>query len=187
MLRLPTLNFNVRYVDSAAGFATAFNFWISQVALVIFEVTAFGIVIGYWDSARAVPTAVYITLSVVAFFVLNVCFFQITFLYEHADDKRVLDLEHPLLWQFRVHLCNGEGSSDCWSHDFHLFGYGEWIAPGRDRTPNHSPLDLISLLGRSESTKETLWLHLLEGRSLSFSGHTVRKLTFSASNRILAP
>jgi amino acid transporter len=60
-----------RYIDRAAGFATAVNFYLSQVALVIFEVVAFGLVIGYWPSAAKVPDAAYISITLVAYFVLN--------------------------------------------------------------------------------------------------------------------
>ncbi|KAK4055999.1 general amino acid permease agp2 [Microbotryomycetes sp. JL221] len=35
-----------RYIDDAAGFATGWNFWLSQQALVIFEVVSFGLVLG---------------------------------------------------------------------------------------------------------------------------------------------
>ncbi|KAI5480507.1 DNA repair protein REV1 [Pseudohyphozyma bogoriensis] len=61
-----------RYIDTGAGFATALNFWLSQVALVIFEVVAFGVVIGYWASAAKVNDVVYITVTLVAYFLLNI-------------------------------------------------------------------------------------------------------------------
>lgn len=52
-------------------FATGYNFFCSQAALVLFEVVAFGLVIGYWASAAKVSDAVYITLTIVAYAALN--------------------------------------------------------------------------------------------------------------------
>lgn len=61
-----------RYIDDAAGFATGWNFWLSQQALVIFEVVSFGLFLGYWENTRGVNDAVYITIMIVAYFCLNI-------------------------------------------------------------------------------------------------------------------
>ncbi|ORY92486.1 amino acid permease/ SLC12A domain-containing protein [Leucosporidium creatinivorum] len=66
------LRYASRYVDDAAGFALGWNFWLSQVALVVFEVVAFTIVLDYWAAATTVSPAVPIACVIIAYTVLNV-------------------------------------------------------------------------------------------------------------------
>lgn len=47
-----------RYVDDAMGFAVGWIFFFSQVALVIFEVVAFGLVASFWDGAADLNPAI---------------------------------------------------------------------------------------------------------------------------------
>lgn len=60
-----------RYVDPAFGFATGWNFWAYQTALVIFEVTAFGIFLDFWPAPRGLNAAVPITVIIVLYALLN--------------------------------------------------------------------------------------------------------------------
>ncbi|KAI5474449.1 hypothetical protein MNV49_003254 [Pseudohyphozyma bogoriensis] len=61
-----------RYIDEAAGFALGWNFWANEVALVAFEVTSFTVVLEYWSSTLKVNVAVYISIVLAVYFVLNI-------------------------------------------------------------------------------------------------------------------
>lgn len=47
------------------------NFFLSQVALVIFEVVAFGLVLAFWEDAANINPAITITAVIVAYAFLN--------------------------------------------------------------------------------------------------------------------
>ncbi|GAA5877349.1 hypothetical protein JCM8547_003841 [Rhodosporidiobolus lusitaniae] len=60
-----------RYLDDAAGFALGWNFFFLEIALSIFEVTACGVVLSYWESTTKLPTAAIITIIIGTYAVLN--------------------------------------------------------------------------------------------------------------------
>ncbi|GAA5865177.1 hypothetical protein JCM8547_008304 [Rhodosporidiobolus lusitaniae] len=60
-----------RYLDDAVGFAVGWNFWILEIALSIFEVTACGVVLSYWKSAAEINISIIITVIIATYGVLN--------------------------------------------------------------------------------------------------------------------
>lgn len=74
------------------------NFFISQQALVIFEVVAFGLFLGYWPSARDLNQAITITLMIVAYFCLNIWTAKVS--REFADEASCISDGNDLLQFF---------------------------------------------------------------------------------------
>ncbi|KAK4083769.1 uncharacterized protein Triagg1_1431 [Trichoderma aggressivum f. europaeum] len=66
----PFIRFAGRYVDEAFGFATGWNFFIFEAALVPFEVTACNFIIRYWTDA--IPTGALIAIVIVLYALINV-------------------------------------------------------------------------------------------------------------------
>lgn len=66
----PFIRFAGRYVDEAFGFATGWNFFIFEAALVPFEVTACNFILRYWTDA--IPTAAVIAIVIVLYALINV-------------------------------------------------------------------------------------------------------------------
>lgn len=65
----PFIRFAGRYVDEAFGFASGWNFFIFEAALVPFEVTACSIIIRFWTDA--IPTAAMIVIIIVLYALIN--------------------------------------------------------------------------------------------------------------------
>lgn len=80
-----------RYIDDGVGFATGWNFWLSQQALVIFEVVSFGLFLGFWESGRDVNQAITITLMIVAYLLLNVWTAKVRFI-SNLTPERLIDV-----------------------------------------------------------------------------------------------
>ncbi|KAL6867138.1 amino acid permease/ SLC12A domain-containing protein [Trichoderma novae-zelandiae] len=66
----PFIRFAGRYVDEAFGFATGWNFFVFEAALVPFEVTACNFVIRFWTDA--IPTGALIAIVIVLYALINV-------------------------------------------------------------------------------------------------------------------
>lgn len=67
-----TMSFNgFRYVSRSLGFAMGYLYWYSLGILVPYEITAAGLVIGFWDSNGTVNIAVWITIMMVVIIALN--------------------------------------------------------------------------------------------------------------------
>ncbi|ORY73423.1 amino acid permease/ SLC12A domain-containing protein [Leucosporidium creatinivorum] len=129
-----------RYVDDAMGFAMAWNFFISQIALVLFEVVAFGVVIGYWDAASNVNIAVYITIVIALYCALNLWDARFYANAEFAAAMgKVLLIIGLLLFTF-ISMVGGNPQHK-------VFGFTYWNNPGAMTTPypSHEPT-----LGRFE-------------------------------------
>ncbi|EPS31064.1 Proline-specific permease [Penicillium oxalicum] len=60
-----------RYVSRSMGFAMGYLYWYSLGILVPYEITAAGLVIGYWDTNATVSIAVWITIMMVVIVALN--------------------------------------------------------------------------------------------------------------------
>ncbi|KAJ5180953.1 hypothetical protein N7492_004163 [Penicillium capsulatum] len=60
-----------RYVSRSLGFAMGYLYWYSLGILVPYEITAAGLVIGYWDPHATVHIAVWITIMMVVIIALN--------------------------------------------------------------------------------------------------------------------
>lgn len=60
-----------RYVSRSLGFAMGYLYWYSLGILVPYEITAAGLVIGYWDQHATVNIAVWITIMMVVIIALN--------------------------------------------------------------------------------------------------------------------
>lgn len=60
-----------RYVSRSLGFAMGYLYWYSLGILVPYEITAAGLVIGYWDPNATVHIAVWITIMMVVIIALN--------------------------------------------------------------------------------------------------------------------
>ncbi|KAJ5761663.1 Amino acid/polyamine transporter I [Penicillium manginii] len=67
-----TMSFNgFRYVSRSLGFAMGYLYWYSLGILVPYEITAAGLVIGFWDTNGTVNIAVWITIMMVVIIALN--------------------------------------------------------------------------------------------------------------------
>jgi hypothetical protein len=64
----PFIRFAGRYVDEAFGFASGWNFFIFEAALVPFEIVACNVILKYWTSA--IPTVLIIGLLFFTFIVM---------------------------------------------------------------------------------------------------------------------
>lgn len=60
-----------RYVSRSMGFAMGYLYWYSLGILVPYEITAAGLVIGYWDTNGTVNIAVWITIMMLVIIALN--------------------------------------------------------------------------------------------------------------------
>ncbi|OQE29726.1 hypothetical protein PENSTE_c002G10149 [Penicillium steckii] len=60
-----------RYVSRSMGFAMGYLYWYSLGILVPYEITAAGLVIGYWDTNGTINIAVWITIMMVVIIALN--------------------------------------------------------------------------------------------------------------------
>ncbi|KAJ5457376.1 hypothetical protein N7530_012650 [Penicillium desertorum] len=60
-----------RYVSRSMGFAMGYLYWYSLGILVPYEITAAGLVIGYWDQSGSINIAVWITIMMVVIIALN--------------------------------------------------------------------------------------------------------------------
>ncbi|KZZ91720.1 Amino acid/polyamine transporter I [Moelleriella libera RCEF 2490] len=65
----PFIRFAGRYVDEAFGFATGWNFFVFEAALVPFEVVACNFILHYWTDA--IPTAAVIVIVIVLYALIN--------------------------------------------------------------------------------------------------------------------
>ncbi|SCZ93861.1 BZ3500_MvSof-1268-A1-R1_Chr6-3g08930 [Microbotryum saponariae] len=121
-----------RYIDDAAGFAAGYNFWISQVALAIFEIVAFGVVIGFWESTRRISAAVFISILIVAYIALNI---WNTRFFGNAEFGfaigKVLLITGLLLFTF-IAMLGGNPLHD-------RFGFRYWKNPGRSNLRRDRP------------------------------------------------
>ncbi|SCV67444.1 BQ2448_5055 [Microbotryum intermedium] len=117
-----------RYIDDAAGFAAGYNFWISQVALAIFEIVAFGLVIGFWESTQRINAAVFISILIAAYTALNI---WNTRFFGNAEFGfaigKVLLITGLLLFTF-IAMLGGNPLHD-------RFGFRYWKTPGLITTP----------------------------------------------------
>lgn len=66
----PFIRFAGRWVDEAFGFATGWNFFIFEAALVPFEITACNVIIHFWSDA--VPAGAIIAIVLVLYALINV-------------------------------------------------------------------------------------------------------------------
>jgi amino acid transporter len=60
-----------RYVSRSLGFAMGYLYWYSLGILVPYEITAAGLVIGYWDQSGSINLAVWITIMMFIIIALN--------------------------------------------------------------------------------------------------------------------
>jgi amino acid transporter len=61
----PFIRFAGRYVDEAFGVAAGYNFFISEAALVPFEIVACNVIIGFWSGI--VPVGGIIAIVIVMY------------------------------------------------------------------------------------------------------------------------
>lgn len=64
--------FAARYVDPAFGFAVGWNNWYSASITLCAEISAASVVIQYWDGAKPINVAAWITLIIVLIIFLNI-------------------------------------------------------------------------------------------------------------------
>lgn len=64
-LSSPTIRLAGRFVDDAFGVAAGYNFFVSQVAQVPFEIVACNLIITYWSDA--VPVGAIVTIVLVLY------------------------------------------------------------------------------------------------------------------------
>lgn len=64
--------FAARYCDHALGFAVGWNNWYNSSITLCAEISAAATVIGYWEGARNINVAVWISLIIILIFLLNV-------------------------------------------------------------------------------------------------------------------
>ncbi|ORY92510.1 putative carnitine transport protein [Leucosporidium creatinivorum] len=117
-----------RYVDEALGFATGWNFYLYQQALTIFEVTAFGLVLGFWQETLKVNAAVFITIVIVLYTALNIWtargFANAEFCLAMGKVLLIIGL---LLYTF-IAMLGGNPGKD-------RFGFRYWNNPGAFTSP----------------------------------------------------
>lgn len=70
-LTSPFIRFAGRFIDPAVGVAAGWNFFVCQAVLGAFEVTAMTVILQFWDTEEVVPKAVWITLVVVLYALMN--------------------------------------------------------------------------------------------------------------------
>ncbi|BCR84919.1 putative general amino acid permease (Agp2) [Aspergillus chevalieri] len=69
-LSSPTIRLAGRFVDEAFGVAAGYNFFVSQVAQIPFEIVACNLIITYWSDA--VPVGAIVAIVLVLYIILNV-------------------------------------------------------------------------------------------------------------------
>lgn len=117
----PFIRFAGRYVDEAFGFATGWNFFIFEAALVPFEITACNVIIQFWTDA--IPTAAFIVIVIVLYALINllgVKWFGETEFW--AAVGKVLLIVGLIFFTFVVML-GGNPQGD-------RFGFRNWKEPG---------------------------------------------------------
>ncbi|KAI5478055.1 hypothetical protein MNV49_005518 [Pseudohyphozyma bogoriensis] len=61
-----------RYIDESFGFALSYIFWVGGISNVIFEVTAFCSVLGYWADTLNYNVSIYLALLLASYFAINI-------------------------------------------------------------------------------------------------------------------
>jgi len=115
--------FCARYVDDALGFAVGWNNWYASAITLCAEISAASIVINYWEGARHINVAVWISIIIVVVVCLNIFAIQI---YGEAEfifaSVKIITIVGLLLLAFIVDLGGGP------NHD--RLGFRYWKHPG---------------------------------------------------------
>lgn len=116
-----------RYVSRSLGFAMGYLYWYSLGILVPYEITAAGLVIGYWDPNGTVNIAVWISIMAVVIVALN--FLPVRFYGETEfwfASIKIFTLLGLLILSF-VLFCGG-------GPNHHLLAFHYWKDPGAFKT-----------------------------------------------------
>ncbi|PWN48812.1 amino acid permease [Violaceomyces palustris] len=123
-----------RFVDEAVGMALGWNYFITQLALVCFELTALNVIIGYWDPN--LNPAIMISVSLVILAAINLysvrAFGEVEF---WLSITKVFLMIGLFLFTF-ITMCGGNPIGD-------KFGFRYWKDPG--------PFASSTATGRAES------------------------------------
>ncbi|CAG8957966.1 hypothetical protein HYFRA_00000309 [Hymenoscyphus fraxineus] len=115
--------FCARYVDDAMGFAVGWNTWYQAAITLCVEISAASIVINYWEGARHISVAVWITIIIIVVLGLNI--FAVA-IYGEAEfvfaSIKIITIVGLLLMAFIVDLGGGPKKD--------RLGFRFWKKPG---------------------------------------------------------
>ncbi|CAH0042244.1 unnamed protein product [Clonostachys rhizophaga] len=115
--------FCTRYVDPALGFAVGWNTWYQAAITLCAELSAASIVIGYWDGAKDINVAVWISIILVLVVILNI--FAVS-VYGEAEfifaSIKVITIVGLLIMTFVVMLGGNP--------QHRRLGFTYWVEPG---------------------------------------------------------
>ncbi|KAJ5201360.1 uncharacterized protein N7498_006023 [Penicillium cinerascens] len=112
-----------RYVSRSLGFAMGYLYWYSLGILVPYEITAAGLVIGYWDPNGTINIAVWISIMMVVIIALN--FLPVRFYGESEfwfSSVKIITLIGLLMVSFILFWGGGPNRE--------LLGFHYWKHPG---------------------------------------------------------
>ncbi|KAJ5580331.1 uncharacterized protein N7459_006316 [Penicillium hispanicum] len=112
-----------RYVSRSLGFAMGYLYWYSLGILVPYEITAAGLVIGYWDPNGTINIAVWISIMMVVIIALN--FLPVKFYGESEfwfSGVKIITLVGLLMVSFILFWGGGPNRQ--------LLGFHYWKHPG---------------------------------------------------------
>lgn len=112
-----------RYVSRSLGFSMGYLYWYSLGILVPYEITAAGLVIGYWDPNGTINIAVWISIMMVVIIALN--FLPVKFYGESEfwfSGVKIITLIGLLILSFILFWGGGP--------DRELLGFHYWKHPG---------------------------------------------------------
>lgn len=115
--------FCTRYVDPALGFAVGWNTWYQAAITLCAELSAASIVIGYWDGAKDINVAVWISIILLLVVILNI--FTVS-VYGEAEfifaSIKVITIVGLLIMTFVVMLGGNP--------QHRRLGFTYWVKPG---------------------------------------------------------
>jgi len=118
--------FCARYVDGALGFAVGWNNWYQAAITQCVEISAASIVIQYWDGAKDINVAAWISILIVLIICLNI--FAVS-VYGEAEfifsSIKILTIV-GLLFMSLILICGGGPTK-------HAYGFYTWQNPGAMR------------------------------------------------------
>jgi len=115
--------FSARYVDGAMGFAVGWNNWYNSAITQCVEISAAAVVIAYWDGAKDVNPAAWITIIIVLILCLNIfavsVYGEAEFIFSSLKVITVIGL----LFMSLILICGGGPTK-------HAYGFYTWQNPG---------------------------------------------------------
>ncbi|GAA6023444.1 hypothetical protein JCM10207_004415 [Rhodosporidiobolus poonsookiae] len=117
-----------RYIDEAWGVCVGWCFWAIVTCNVVYEITAFTIVLDYWPGASSVHPAVWISLVIATYFLMNIWDSRIFGHAEFGFSIGKIILSFGLLAFTFITMVGGNPLND-------KFGFRYWKDPGTMASP----------------------------------------------------